>query len=73
MTPKEERQARQARIEELQAEARAIVATGSCPDCGSELRRNTSLHGWWQCEQYGSTAFRARPEEPSCSFQCFTD
>lgn len=63
-----------ARIAELQAVAREIVATtGRCPDCGSELRQNTSLHGWWQCEQYGSPAFRARPDEPSCSWQAFTD
>lgn len=68
-----ERKAQKARLNQLREEAREIVRDGSCPQCGSELRRNTSLHGWWQCEQFGSTAFRARPDEPSCSFQCFTD
>ena len=55
------------------AENRAIVARGTCPYCGSGLRRNNSLTGWWQCEQLGSAQFRARPEERPCSFQTFTE
>jgi hypothetical protein len=51
------------------AEYRAILANGSCPKCGSALRRNLSISGWWQCEQLGAENFRARPSEPSCSFQ----
>ena len=53
--------------------ARAIVATRKCPHCGSGLRRNLSLTGWWQCEQYGSPTFRARPSEPGCGWQTFTE
>lgn len=49
-----------------------IVATGKCPQCGSKLVRNTSIAGWWQCEQFGNEQFRARPSEPPCNFQCFT-
>jgi len=59
--------------EGLNKVARAIVQTGKCPDCGSGLRRNLSLAGWWQCEQYGAESFRARPQEPSCNFQTFTE
>lgn len=52
--------------------ANKIVATGVCPDCHSKLRRNWALTGWYQCEQYGAVTHRARPNEPSCSFQTFT-
>lgn len=55
------------------AKVRAIVATGKCSECGSGLRRNLSLKGWWQCEQLGAPAFRARPEQPPCSWQAFTE
>lgn len=47
----------------------AILKTGVCPDCGSALRRNLSITGWWQCEQYGAETHRARPNDPQCSFQ----
>ena len=57
----------------LHEKARAIVKTGSCPDCGSGLRMNLSILGSWQSEQYGSEQFRARPNEPSCNFQTFTE
>ena len=67
-----ERLARAARLEKLREEAVLIVSTGRCPDCGSALRRNLALDGWWQCEQYGSLGFRARDDDPQCSFQCFT-
>ena len=49
-------------------ENRAILATGVCPKCGSALKRNLSLTGWWQCEQFGSVGFRARDNDPQCSF-----
>lgn len=62
-----------ARIQAAQAETRAIVATGACPCCGSKLRRNNSMAGWFQCEQFGSVDFRARPTEPSCNWQGFTE
>lgn len=68
-----ERAAAQARIEKAHAEARAIVATGKCPDCGAALRRNLSLTGWWQCSQFGAEGFRADASKPSCSFQTFTE
>ena len=62
------------RIEQSQAEAAAIVAIGKCPRCGTPLRRNTALNGWWQCDAYGEPAYR-KPEHrllPRCGFQCFT-
>lgn len=65
--------ARAARMAAVFAEARALVAAGRCPQCGSALRRNLSMTGWWQCEQYGTVAFRARPAEPPCSWQTFTE
>lgn len=64
--------ASKARIEQAQAETRAIVAAGVCPSCGSKVVRNLALTGWWQCEQYGAETHRARPSEPSCSWQGFT-
>lgn len=67
-----ERAEQRARIEAARAEAKRFVATGKCPLCGSKLRRNLSLAGWYQCEQLGAEGFRARPTEPPCSFQCFT-
>lgn len=70
---KTQREAQKARIEKAQAAARAIVATGVCPECGKPLRRNWSLAGWWQCEQLGAIGFRKNAELPPCSFQCFTE
>ena len=67
-----EREAQRARIEAGHAEARRIVATGRCPYCGSALRRNLSLSGWWQCEQLGAVTHRARPKDPPCDWQGFT-
>lgn len=61
------------RIAAAQAETRKIVATGKCPECGSGLRRNLSLTGWWQCEQLGAENFRKDPAKPSCSWQGFTE
>ena len=55
------------------AEARTVVASGKCPTCGAGLRRNLSIAGWWQCEQYGAEGFRKDSSKPSCNFQCFTE
>ena len=67
-----QRKAQQERIVKAQAEARAIVVTGKCPDCGAPLRQNLSITGWWQCEQLGAVGFRKDANKPACSFQCFT-
>ena len=62
-----------AHMDALHAEARAIVETGICPQCGSGLRRNLSLAGWWQCSQFGRTDRRTRQQDPECDFQTFTE
>lgn len=67
-----ERKASAERIAQAQTETRAIVATGVCPCCGSKLKRNLSITGWWQCEQFGSVGFRARDNDPQCGWQGFT-
>lgn len=61
------------RIAENHATMRAHIARGTCPDCGGALRRNTSLTGWWQCEQFGAAGFRKDPTRPSCGFQGFAE
>lgn len=53
-------------------EAQEIVEKGICPRCGSGLKRNSSLAGWWQCEQFGGEGFRKDSSKPACSFQTFT-
>ena len=68
-----ERKASAARIAAAQAETRAVVATGKCPRCACELRRNLSLTGWWQCGQLGAEGFRKDSSKPSCSWQGFTE
>jgi hypothetical protein len=60
-------------MDALTTKARAIVATGVCPDCGRPLKRNLSIAGWWQCVQYGSEQFRRDKNQPSCAFQTFTE
>jgi hypothetical protein len=63
------------RMAEIHARNITIVQSGVCPECGSGLRRNTALKGWWQCECYGRDDFRA-PEyrgKPDCNFQCFVE
>ena len=62
-----------ARIEAQHEEARKVVAANCCPDCGSKIRRNLSLTGWYQCEQLGAPGFRARDTDPSCAWQGFTE
>jgi ribosomal protein L37AE/L43A len=68
-----ERAASDARIRAAQEATRAIVATGKCPECGSKLRRNLSMTGWWQCAQFGSDGFRADDAKPACGWQGFTE
>ena len=68
-------QAHDARIGQLILTARRIVATGTCPDCGTGLVRNSSIAGWWQCGAYACESFR-KPEHrglPTCHFQTFTE
>lgn len=62
-----------AHMDALQAEARKVVETGTCPRCGSGLRRNLAIAGWWTCEQRGAVTHRARPQDPECNFQTFTE
>ena len=50
-------------------EAYKIVKSGICPYCGSFLRNNLSISGWWQCEQFGAESFRKDSTKPACSFQ----
>jgi len=52
-------------------ENQIIVDSGKCPICGTELRRNNSMHGWWQCAQLGAVNFRRDPSKPSCSWEGF--
>lgn len=63
---------RKAAMEKSQRETQAIVETGCCPRCGSGLRRNLSLTGWWQCEQFGDGSFRKDQNKPQCGWQGFT-
>lgn len=60
------------KMEKHYAKAKAIVATGKCPTCGLNLKRNNSMTGWWQCEQLGAENFRKYPEKSPCDFQTFT-
>ena len=61
------------RMNEIHEKSLAIVRTGKCPECGAGLKRNLSITGWWQCEQFGAEGFRKDPLRPSCNFQCFTE
>lgn len=64
-----------AKMAESIATARRVVATGKCPDCGSPLRRNSALAGWWQCAGYGQPEYRRAEDRavPHCLFQTFTE
>lgn len=62
-----------ARLAAIHEETRRIVATGKCPQCGEELKRNLSLTGWYQCAQLGAEGFRKDASKPSCSWQGFTE
>lgn len=61
------------RIRKAQEETRRIVAGGICPSCGAGLRRNTSMAGWWQCEQFGAKGHRKDDNKPECNWQGFTE
>jgi len=52
---------------------RAVVSSKQCPECHGGLRRNLSLTGWWQCEQFGNEQFRRYPNRPPCHWQGFTE
>jgi hypothetical protein len=72
-TKKQENAERKARIEKAHQETREIVAKGKCPRCGNGLRRNNSILGWWQCEQYGAVQWRKDPQKEDCGWQGFTE
>lgn len=74
-TKRTSRKEHAARMQALRAQARAIVATGVCPDCGFPLKANLSITGWYQCVAYACDAFREPQyrDLPKCHFQCFTD
>lgn len=65
--------ASQARMALAKEDARRAVATGRCPKCGREVRRNSSMTGWIQCSQFGAPEFRADAAQPSCEWQGFTE
>ena len=71
-TATQARKAQQERIAQAQAETQAVVNTGVCPHCGSALRRNMSIAGWWQCEQLGAETHRKRPQDAAGNWQGFT-
>lgn len=63
------------RMAELKRKAAAIVTSGTCPDCGTKLIRNSALAGWYQCGAYAAESHR-KPEFaglPKCHFQTFTE
>lgn len=70
---KAEADAHRAKMEAIHVAARAVVATGRCPECGSGLHRNLSIAGWWQCDRSGSGHFRRDLTGAPCSFQTFTE
>lgn len=75
MKPIRRRQTQDARLLALKEAARAIVRTGTCPQCGTTLVPNLAILGWWQCGAFGEPPFR-RPEfrdVAHCSFQTFTE
>lgn len=59
-------------LADIHREVQSIVSTGRCPLCGSRLRRNLALAGWWQCSQFGAVGFRQDDRKPDCSWQGFT-
>ena len=61
------------RMAAIHAEAKVIVAKGTCPDCGASLHRNSSIAGWWQCDRSGSGHFRRDLSGAHCNFQTFTE
>jgi hypothetical protein len=70
---KAERVAHAAKMESFRALARAVVATGKCPQCGGGIHRNLSLAGWWQCNRFGADTHRVDKTGPKCEWQDFTE
>lgn len=70
---KAERAASAARMQAHREQTARVAASGVCPNCGAGVRRNLSLTGWWQCEQYGAEGFRKDSTKPSCSWQGFAE
>lgn len=68
-----ERKAADARMSAAKAATLVIVQSGKCPLCGSKLRYNGSLPGWWQCSQFGAEGFRADSKKANCDWQGFTE
>jgi hypothetical protein len=64
---------RAARILAERAETIRIVTAGICPLCGSKIRRNNALTGWYTCEQVGAPGFRADNAKAQCTWQGFTE
>ena len=62
-----------AKRERIHAEALAIVATRTCPQCGAGIHRNSSMAGWWQCDRLGAESFRRDKTGVPCSWQVFTE
>jgi len=56
-------------------QAKTIVESGKCPDCGSPLSRNNTIAGWWQCLCYPSESMRKDEFKgmPQCNFQTFAE
>lgn len=67
--------AHEVKMARLLADARAVVAGGVCPSCGTRLVRNSAMAGWWQCGAYACEAMRATEFQglPTCHFQTFTE
>jgi hypothetical protein len=71
---KAQREAQAARIAAVHAEAEQALRDNTCPDCGSPVSRNLSLHGWVQCVAYPCDQMR-QPQYrhlPKCEWQGFT-
>jgi hypothetical protein len=62
------------RRQQLLTQARAIVQTGMCPQCGTGLVRNMALAGWYLCGAYAAESHRLPEYDglPQCHFQTFT-
>lgn len=60
-------------IRAAEQETARIVASGICPSCGSQIKRNLALSGWYQCVQFGAVGFRREANKPQCNWQGFTE
>ncbi len=70
-----QRAAQTARIAAAKAQAARVLESGVCPMCGTRLRRNLAITGWYQCGAFGEPTFRETPYAalPKCDFQMFTE